>query len=128
MHGEGVSAEDDGQCHAVSTKLKLMNQIKVMRILRNRSPADMVKQKSEHVGLSSAVIAALLYVRRTYFHHQHPRHDRPLGEMPREELVVDGHILDRYSGYTLLVLDDTIHKQKGKSVGRSVRNGDGFAH
>lgn len=48
--------------------------------------------------------------------------------MPREELIVDGHVLDCYSGHALLVFDDAIHKQKGKSAGRSMRNWDGFAH
>ena len=60
----------------------------------------------------------------TYFHHKDPRHDRPLGEMPGEELVVDGDVLDCYGGHTLLVFNHAVHKQEWES-GEKVPSTDG---
>ena len=53
---------------------------------------------------------------------ENARHDRALGEVPREVRLIDGDVLDRHNAPVRLELYDAVDKQKGVAVRQEPRD------
>ena len=56
------------------------------------------------------------------FNHQHAGHDGVAGEMPLEERLVEGDILDGNQTLGALKLHHAIDEKKGIAMGKEVQN------
>mmetsp|Transcript_12022 Transcript_12022/g.39953 ORF Transcript_12022/g.39953 Transcript_12022/m.39953 type:complete len:241 (-) Transcript_12022:59-781(-) len=57
------------------------------------------------------------------FHHQHTGHDRPLGKVTGEEVIVDGDVLQPDGVLALFDLDHAIDEKERVAVGKELHDG-----
>ena len=56
------------------------------------------------------------------FDDQHARHNRQVGEVPREEWLVYRDILDRYNALLAREIDDAVNQQEGMAVWQNAQD------